>query len=199
MTKPKRKTRLKKSQAIIFFLSLCFITGTIAGIFSALTMNEQNALRSIESIVNYINRINLGETSPPIIIFVDSLIKHGTTALLIWVLALIKFGGLIILPAFMLTGARYGFSTALLIKTFGFRGLIYAAFIYLPQAMILIPCYFLLSYCGINFSLTSITKNGKFYSEIKNYAFKLLIALLLIMLVSGLDVLILNFVEGRLM
>jgi len=191
MKKPKRKVRLKKSQAIIFFLTLCFITGITAGFFSVFTMNEQNIMSAKESIVNYINRVNSGDISPAADVFLSSLLTHATTAVLIWALAFLKFGGLIILPVFMFTGARFGFSTALLIRAFEWRGLLHAALIYLPQALILIPTYFLISYFGIDFSLTSPPK--------KQYIFKLLIALFVITLVSTLDIFVLNFAEGRLL
>jgi len=191
MKKPKRKVRLKKAQAIFFFLTLCFITGIIAGAFSVLTMSEQNSMSAKESIISYIIRVNLGETSPPADVFLSSLITHATTAILIWALAFLKFGGLIILPVFMFTGARFGFSTALLITAFSWRGILHAALIYLPQALILIPCYFLISYYSIDFSLIRAQK--------KQYAVKLLIAVLVIALVSALDIFVLNFAEGRLL
>ena len=199
MPKPKRKTRLKKSQAIIFFLILCLITGITAGVFSVRAMNEHRAESAAGSITSYINRINAGETSSPAFIFFNSLFKHGKTAVLIWFLAFIKFGGLIILPTFMLTGIRYGYSTALFVSIFGLRGLAYAALLYLPQALLLLPCYFLLSYYGIDFSLTFTAKdNTKPPSIIRGYAFKLLIGMFLVVLASGLDVFVLRIAEGRL-
>ena len=201
MIKPKRKIRLKKSQAIIFFLTLCLITGLSAGVFSVYTMSEHSALRTAESITNYINRINAGETSVTYIVFLNRLFSHGKTAILIWALAFIKFGGLIILPVFMLTGIRYGYSTALLLEVFGLEGMTYAALLYLPQALLLLPCYFMLSYYGIDFSLTLTGKDKRSTSSpsyIKDYILKLLIGLLIAILASGVDVFMLSFAEGRL-
>ena len=199
MTKTKRKTRLKKSQTIIFFLILCLITGITAGAFSVRAMSEHRAERAAESITSYINRINAGETNSSAFVFLNSLFKHGKTAVLIWSLAFVKFGGLIILPAFMLTGIRYGYSTSLLISVFGLRGLAYTALLYLPQAFLLLPCYFLLSYHGIDFSLTFTGKDKtKPPSLMRGYVFKLLTGMSLVALASGLDVFMLRFAEGRL-
>jgi uncharacterized membrane protein SpoIIM required for sporulation len=204
MIKFKRNQPSKKSRIIFFLLTLFLIRGIIFGILSALffLMNPQNESVASTSLINYINVINAGETNKGIIIFQNSLFKYGRTAILLWLPAFFKFGGIIILPVFMQIGIKYGFTTTLLIKLFGYRGTLYATLLYMPQGLILLVCCYFLAYSAMRFSIRHKGKGKKGASrhprEIKKYLFKLAIALSVTVIISGLDVFALWFIKGRL-
>jgi uncharacterized membrane protein SpoIIM required for sporulation len=92
-------------------------------------------------------------------IFIGSIIKHGTILLIIWVLAFLPPASIVSLPLIFIKGMGGGFTTTLLLKVYGFRGILYACTLYLPQNLLLVPAYLFAGYAGLQLTLLQISQN----------------------------------------
>lgn len=135
---------------ILFVACICLAMGTILGSIGANTMN-QDQLAEINSYIGGIFTEFSGgniETS-----IMQGMIKYGKYVLLIWCCGFLSPGAIFILLILVFKGISYGFTTSLLVKQYGAKGILLAAESYLPQNLILIPVLLLVSYFSLSFIL----------------------------------------------
>jgi len=127
-----------KKQAALFFAFLA--VGSVFGAIAA-SMLDYNSFGSLFGNVNaYIyGGLSLGTAST---IIIEGLIKHGKIIVGIWLLGFVPRFAFLSLFLILAQGISLGFTTAILTRGFGIDGAIYAAALYLPQNILLLPAFF---------------------------------------------------------
>lgn len=140
-----------------FLLFLAFIIGVSAGAFTV------NGLSSIQrdELTNYfqgflhlLDNHKMDSTE----LLKIALMENAKIILALWVLGAMIIGIPFIFVIISIRGFITGFSSAFIIKTLGFKGIIFTLFALFPKEVIIVPCVIALGVNGINFSL-NIIKN----------------------------------------
>ena len=155
-----------KWQFLVVFLSL--FLGTILGSYFSIIMNAESNDAMGEYINNFVSAYNLQSINPAGV-FKFSLYNNVKTILLLWVSGLwIGFIPLTFLQVGV-KGYKLGFSTALLVKSFGLKGMLFAVTSAIPQLFITIPVLVFYSVFNINFALfQNRSKLHSISSSLKN-------------------------------
>ncbi len=154
------KGRLSKNRTVLIFIVSGLVAGIIIGWIYSATLTGQGYTKAASSTQEYLKQYS-GETTNRMNIFNDSVLKHGKTVIMIWLLAFVPIGGFVIFMLIMIKGIGLGFTTAILYRMFKLNGLVCASLLYLPQCLILIPVYVFMSYSGINFILKHLNNKTK--------------------------------------
>ncbi len=169
---------MTKNKGIVIMLLFCFLAGIIIGVVCINVMNEKDYITTSESTKVYLSGFSSSELKAGEI-FRDSVFKYVKLVVVMWLLAFVPSGGFFTLIVIMTRGIGYGFSTALLVRLFGFDGLICAAILYLLQSIIIVPIYFFVAFSSIGFTLYNL-KNAKQAENSSAYSLKMYGAVLLI-------------------
>jgi len=148
-------------------VSISFIIGILSGsIFANLLAIDQ-----IEELKGYVNNLfvylrmgNLDSTE----LLKLSLLQHVRVIFIIWMLGLFIFGAIFIYLYIFFKGFEYGFTTAFITKQFGFKGLLFSFFGFLPQNIIFIPTLIILSVLSVRYCLNQ-KKKLDLNSKTRNY------------------------------
>lgn len=128
------------------------ILGTALGSYFSVVMNSETSYAMNNYINNFVSAYNL-QRIDSIGILKFSLYNNIKTTLMLWISGLwIGFFPL----SFIQIGAKgykLGFSTALLVKNFGIKGMVFAVASEIPQILIVIPILMVYSVFNINFAL----------------------------------------------
>ena len=161
MLKPKGRLRLGKQHAILLVIALCFAAGLVAGALSVHGMGEVRFAKAASDMATYLHTMGASPLSKAEL-FRASVFKHVKLVVIIWFLAFAPAGGFAVFVLLLLRGASYGFTTALLVDSYGATGLVTSAILYMPQCLVLVPAYFFMSYCTVNYILVNLKrKNDK--------------------------------------
>ena len=121
---------------LLVFLAI----GTVVGAIASNAIEYYNFNRLYANIYVYVNDGFVSGTAQSIII--EGIIKHGKFVAIIWLLGFIPRFSFLSFFIILWQGIGIGFTTAILTRGFGGAGVLYAAALYLPQNMIMIPVYF---------------------------------------------------------
>lgn len=142
------------------FLFIAFIWGICAGAF---TVNGLSSIQRyevgnyIEGFVKLIDGYNIDNTE----LLRISIINNLKLVALIWILGVSIIGVPLIFIVMGIRGYITGFSTGLIIKMMGGRGILLSAVAILPKEILMIPCIIALGVNGVNFSLNIIRTRTK--------------------------------------
>jgi len=144
-----------KRQAAFFFAFLA--VGSVIGAIIASMLGYSNFSELFRNVYAYLGGgLTAGTASNTI---VEGLIKHGKIIVCIWLLGFAPRFAFLSLFVVLTQGIGIGFTTAILTRGFGIDGILYAAMLYLPQNLFLIPAYFYVTAAAL--------KRGKHYSNNK--------------------------------
>lgn len=87
-----------------------------------------------------------------------ALVENAKIILILWVLGVTIIGIPFIFVIVGIRGFITGFTSGFVIKTLGFKGMVFTLFALIPKEIVIIPCIIALGVNGINFSL-NIIKN----------------------------------------
>ncbi len=178
------KGRFSKNRTILIIIISGLLAGIIIGWIYSVTLTGQGYTKAASSTQEYLKQFS-HETTNRMNIFNDSVLKHGKTVIMIWLLAFVPIGGFVIFMLIMIKGIGLGFTTAILFRMFKLNGLVCAGLLYLPQCLILIPVYVMMSYSGINFILKHL--NNKTKESMTGYSVFLFIGIACTVVVGFLD------------
>lgn len=171
---------------MFFLLGLCIIA-IITGALYVAFLNEGDKLIVKESIVEYIEFIEKGESSS-LTIFKNIFLSNVFFILLIWLLGISVIGIPIIVFLFFSKSFLMGFSIATIILNYEFKGLLFALFYIFPHQIINIFVYmFLIVYaCALSYRIIDsiIKKTTIDFKPIINKYLKVLLISMGIILIS---------------
>lgn len=153
-----RKYKFEKIYNVQLITVICsFIIGIFSGsVFANLLATEQ-----ISELKSYINELfvflRMGDIESSELLKI-SLLQHLRVITIIWILGLFIFGAIFIYIYIFLKGFEYGFTTAFITKQFGFKGLLFSFFGFLPQNIIFIPTLIILSVLSVRYCLNQKRK-----------------------------------------
>lgn len=177
-------------QALIFLASVTLLIGSVIGSLVA------NSLESSElmEISNYLHAYVDGENVTFDAAWLDIMLKYGKYLLVIWASGFFYYGIYVITLTLVFKGISYGFATALLVKQFTLKGVMFASFSFMFQNMLLIPLYIILSVIAIenilkfkrqrNNKLTYFRQNKRWKH---NYILLLIFGIIITIIASGIE------------
>ncbi len=180
-----------KWQILIVFASL--FAGIIIGSFFSVRMSVDKSDATATYIQNFISAyglqsVNKGE------IFKFSLYNNIKLVVFLWFsglwVGLLPFG----LVQVGLKGYKIGFSTAIFVKIFGIRGVLFAFLSVLPQILFMLPTVIVYSVFNINFAFT--LRNIRFQRTSGNIKNQLYIKNLIFLVVAVLIAIIAGLVDA---
>lgn len=147
-----------KWQLLVVIFSL--MAGTLIGSVFSVSMESE----SLDAMEKYINNFVSAYNLQPINnmeVFRFSVYNNIKTVLFLWISGL--WIGFLPLAVFQvgLKGYKLGFSTALFVKSFKTKGIIFALISSIPQLLIVIPMVIIYAVFNINFSLFRYGKLGR--------------------------------------
>ncbi len=159
-----------KWQILIVFASL--FAGIIIGSFFSVRISEDKSDAMTKYIQNFVSAYGLQSVDNGKI-FKFSLYNNIKLMLFLWISGLwvgfLPFGILQV----GLKGYKIGFSTAVFVRIFGIKGIIFALLSVLPQLVIVLPTVIIYSVFNINFAFS--LKNARFQRLSNNLKNKLYI------------------------
>jgi len=151
---------VKNNLNIYFFMLLAFVIGVSAGAF---TVNGLSAVQSDELFNYFQGFLQLMDNQK-----IDSnellkiaFIENIKLVVILWVLGVSIIGIPFIFIIVGIRGFITGFSSGFIVKTMGFKGVLFTLLTLVPKEIIIIPCIIALGVSGVNFSL-SIIKSRSF-------------------------------------
>lgn len=145
----------QKGNTLLILVCVCLLIGVVFGAIGANRLDSAG----MEGIGQYLETFfasfgleeNSGQGMPEIVW------KYGKYTAIIWGLGLLPVGAIFILGVLIFKGMAYGFTSAVLIKQYGGKGIAIAAASYLPQNLILVPLYIFMAYIGIQYVIYRYT------------------------------------------
>ena len=157
---------LKSYYKRYMLLFIAFVLGVSAGAF---TVNGLSSIQRydmgnyIEGFVRLIDSQNIDNTE----LFRISIIRNLKLVGLIWVLGVSIIGAPLIFIVMGIRGYITGFSSGLIIRMMGAKGLLLSGFAIIPKEILIVPCIIALGVNGMNFSL-NIIKNRSVKAALKD-------------------------------
>lgn len=142
----------KKRLIMAGIICLSFLCAVLIGaIISNCMKSEQVSLLGgeLQAFFSQISENGMGEKPK----FTGVFLKYFKYIFLIWFGGWIPFGIFLSGGILMFRGVSLGFTTAMLMKEFGLKGMVAAIFAILPQNFLLIPVYLAITWIAISFSL----------------------------------------------
>lgn len=151
----KQKRRIdKRLQKIVGIVCLSFLLGTAGGALLAnlLPSGQQGALSSfLQQALEDVEEIRFGS------IFW----KYLKYDVIIWLGGWMQLGLFFSGAAFIFRSVCVGFTSAMLMTTYGTKGIFLSAASFLPQNLLLIPCYILIMTASVYYLLSWQEEGGK--------------------------------------
>lgn len=141
-----------KGRFLLGVICACFLGGILFGAVIANSLGPQSYQEYGENLNGFMSRIKAEGISKKGAM-ADCVIKYGKYLAAIWGCGFLAPGTIFILLLVFYKGIGYGFTTAILVKEYGAGGMAFASSSYLPQNLILVPVYLMMSYISIQFIL----------------------------------------------
>ena len=133
----------KPKNSIIKYMTIFFTLGILIGSIYAVLIDNS----ILEPIHKHLENLQSGSINVSRnLIFRESMFKHGMIIVMIFFVSYLPNSNLISLVILSIKGASIGFSSSVLIKYYGTRGLWYITLTFLPQTLIMVISYFSLIY-----------------------------------------------------
>ena len=151
----KSKNRFdRRGQKIVFIVCLSFLFGAMGGAIAANLMGA-DAKNELSGVIRQAVEIQQSGS------FATAFWKYLKYDLIIWLGGWLQLGLFLSGMAFLLRSISIGFASAMMMVTYGFKGVWSAALTLLPQNIILIPVYIFTMCAAIYYLLTWNEGNGK--------------------------------------
>ncbi|OZM57125.1 stage II sporulation protein M [Lottiidibacillus patelloidae] len=142
--------------AIYVFTTMLFIIGVIFGAIIVNSLNAQQKHDLFHYLTMFFGQAAEGEFASSNEMFLYSIFHYMKFIGLIWILGLAVIGLPITLVLLFLKGIVVGFTVGFLVNQFGLEGFFLSFVSVMPQNLILIPAFIIVSTGSISFSLRMI-------------------------------------------
>ncbi len=144
----------KRGQKIVFIVCLSFLFGVLGGAIAANLMGT-DAKTELSGVIRQAGEIQQSGS------FSAAFWKYLKYDLIIWLGGWLQLGVFLSGAVFLLRSISIGFASAMMMVTYGFKGVWSAMFTLLPQNIILIPVYIFTMCAAIYYLLTWNEGSGK--------------------------------------
>ncbi len=180
----------------IFVVCFSLIAGIAVGSIFSMYISEENSKATEEYINNFVSAYNL-QSVDAAEVFKFSAYNNIKVVLFIWLFGL--WAGFLPLCVLQIgfKGYKIGFSTALFVHIFGFKGTLLAFLSSMPQLLVVVPALVLYSIFSINFAVSAgkIKSRGSLPKVRNDMYIKNLVCLLIMIAVS----LVIALIDGYIM
>lgn len=183
----------REHSSIFLFIVVLFLMGVI---FGAIVVNSMSITQK-EDLFYYLSQffgeVSNGKVADNNDLFMQSFFHNSKFIGLIWVLGISIIGLPVILILLFIKGMVVGFTVGFLVNQMGMKGFLLAFVSILPQNLITIPVFIMMSAFSVIFSMRMIKKQFmKKYAQpvlpyFKKYIFVLLISIVFISAASGVE------------
>jgi stage II sporulation protein M len=183
----------REHSSIFLFIVVLFLMGVI---FGAIVVNSMSITQK-EDLFYYLSQffgqVSTGKVADNHDLFLQSFFHNSKFIVLMWVLGISIIGLPVILILLFLKGLVVGFTVGFLVSQMGWHGFLLAFVSILPQNLIIIPVFIMMSSFSVIFSLRMIKKQFmKKYAQpilpfFKGYIFALITAIVFISAASGIE------------
>ncbi|MGJ7911980.1 stage II sporulation protein M [Neobacillus sp. LXY-1] len=183
----------REYSSIFLFIVVLFLMGVIFGAIVVNSMSFTQKENLFYYLSQFFGQVSNGEVADNSDIFVQSFLHNSKFIGLMWVLGISIIGLPIILILLFLKGMVVGFTVGFLVSQMGWKGFGLAVASIMPQNLVIIPIFILMSAFSVIFSMRMIKKQFmKKYAQpilpfFKGYVVALVAALVFISVASGLE------------
>ncbi|MEH7110507.1 stage II sporulation protein M [Bacillus sp. JJ1764] len=183
----------REYSSIFLFIVVLFLMGVIFGAIVVNSMSFTQKENLFYYLSQFFGQVSNGEVAENSDIFVQSFLHNSKFIGLMWVLGISIIGLPIILILLFLKGMVVGFTVGFLVSQMGWKGFGLAVASIMPQNLVIIPIFILMSAFSVIFSMRMIKKQFmKKYAQpilpfFKGYVVALVAALVFISVASGLE------------
>jgi stage II sporulation protein M len=185
---------IQEHSSVYLFVSVLLLMGVI---FGAITVNSLQGSQKQE-LYTYLSRffgqVSEGKFAAPSEMFQQSYFSHLKYVGFIWVLGISIIGLPIILILLFLKGIVVGFTVGFLVNQLGWQGFLLSFVSILPQNLIVIPSFLIITTVSVSFSLRMI--RHQFMRRSQEPILPLLVRYTCFFLVAGLLLAAASFFEA---
>lgn len=149
----RRGIQVEKRQIMMGIVCLSFLLSTVVGAIAANYMGAKQAASLGQEMTTFFGEIRergiSGNTQ-----FVPVFFKYIKYDILIWLGGWITGGIFLSVGILLFRGISLGFTTAMLMKQFGLRGMLTATVSFVPQNIIIVPVFLFMTWAAIRFFIT---------------------------------------------
>lgn len=156
----RRNIHIPQKQIIYGVIILSLLIGVGVG---AVFANHINPIQNQE-LTRYVDDFFVKYTENSIeqtYVLKNSLLGYGKVVLFFWILGFTVIGMPLVAGMMGIKGFTYGFTSAFLIRQYGFQGILFGIISYLPQNLILLPVFIFISSQSMQFALAGLTNKQK--------------------------------------
>ncbi|WP_078553152.1 stage II sporulation protein M [Bacillus alkalicellulosilyticus] len=147
---------LEENRSIYFFTIVLFLVGIVFGaiVVNSLSLTQKNDLYMYLN--QFFGQVANGEFAQASTMFTHTFAHYAKYFGLMWILGLSIIGLPVILILLFLKGVVVGFTVGFLVNQMGMSGFLLAFVAVMPQNIILVPAFIIVSVASISFSLKMI-------------------------------------------
>ncbi len=178
---------LKDNFLLFIIIIIVLLIGIILGSISIKALNTQQKDNLVEYINLFFQKVDINTINNNIVLK-HSIINNTKFILIIWVLGLTIIGIPFIMLLIFVKAFTIGFTVGFLVDELGFKGIIFSTISLLPQNIINVPSYIIISVSAISFSmllLKSRNRLEKFSLLQQLTGYTVLVFLMLLIVIVG--------------
>jgi len=138
-------------ELVVPALVACTAVGAIIGAVYANILNE-NSFQTLSQNIGKLLYDSSDSIQNENIAFIEIFIKYSKIPIIIWFLAFAPLSPLITFFLISAKGAGVGFTTAIIVRGYGVKGLLFSFILYFFQNLILFPSYIYTSHMSLKFA-----------------------------------------------
>jgi stage II sporulation protein M len=152
-------SHIREYSSIYLFVSILLLMGVIFGaiIVNSIHLNQKKDL--LEYLNKFFGQVSQGGVGEPLNIFKQSYFSHLKYIALIWLLGISVIGLPVILILLFTKGIVVGFTVGFLVDQLGWQGFMLSFVSVLPQNLVVIPLYIIVSTIAVNCSMKLIRQH----------------------------------------
>ncbi len=143
---PKKRNKQEKRQMMAVMICLFFLLSTTLGAVFANGLSQE----AVSELQYHMQKLFAEEKENT---FWSIFLKYFKYDALIWLGGCFYYGGVLSAGVLAFRGISLGYTTAVLIRSYGGNGIVAAIFSLLPQNIILLPVYFFMTWLALCFLL----------------------------------------------
>jgi stage II sporulation protein M len=159
MMKERIIVHIREYSSIYLFVSILLLMGVIFGaiIVNSIHLNQKEKL--IGHLNQFFGQVSQEKVGEPTDIFSQSYFSHLKYIALIWLLGISVIGLPVILILLFTKGIVVGFTVGFLVDQLGWQGFMLSVVSVLPQNLVVIPLYIVVSALAVNCSMKLIRQH----------------------------------------
>ena len=194
----KMNEAFRKNKLYYLFILLFFCVGVVLGVYTVKYMDEGDKTNLSNYFTSYINSLLESNTNYGSLFF-NVLKKNLLLIVPIFLMSFLFFGAPIVLIIDLIKGFSVGYTFAFLITTYSNSGFMIAFISIIPQNLIYIPAFIILSIISLSFSIEHF--KSRFSKKAWNFKFNIknhVIVIVLLFILFGIGSIVETYISPNL-